>query len=559
MEKILKSVSTLLMIIFCLPSYVANARTDAMFLDIETNTYRDAIEIITREGLVKGYDDGMFRPDQEVNRAELMKMITPVNKRDGLNSSCSEFGSFSDVNSSQWFAEYVCYGLENNYIKGYPDGSFKPGQPVIFVEALKIIMNSQGFEYKEEGDTWFEWSVRSAIQMNILPYVSSFSQPMTRAQIAEIIVRSQKYKDGTLGDFLDSYEAGEKLDYSNLTSEYYPPWNPISSTDEWVLSYDTETFKTIFDLEALEVDGKEVLLALDADSSGSKTGLYKSVDGGKTWSAILLNDNEKIDSYDFRENTKTIVVCGTDYDKNDGFIYRSDDFGETWDKIFTVGDVQLYRIIIDKDDSQKIYSVSRPKTSDTAETIIFGSTDGGESFARSTIGDKIVDSVIPWVFKQDKFTGDLYLTGESHININEKRNGDYYPPLLKSDDNGLSWVNIFENNNWHFINADFSQNMAVFAQESYKIFEANKRNFDFQEVNLSFIPYYVAVDPYDENKVIVGGLYGDLGFVTNGKFLDFSALPDKANAVIGLDFSPDGKKLYVSYNNDGLYVFERAH
>ncbi|MFC1615668.1 S-layer homology domain-containing protein [Patescibacteria group bacterium] len=93
-----------------------------------------AISWMADEGAINGYPDGTFKPNGLVNRAELMKMVLPE-VPEGDYQNC-----FPDV-TTEWFAPYVCYGLERGFVNGYPDGTFKPANDVNRVEAMKIILN----------------------------------------------------------------------------------------------------------------------------------------------------------------------------------------------------------------------------------------------------------------------------------------------------------------------------------------------------------------------------------------------------------------------------------
>ncbi|MCX6734419.1 MAG: S-layer homology domain-containing protein [Candidatus Peregrinibacteria bacterium] len=103
--------------------------------DLQPNA--KAINLLYKDGIIKGYDDGKFRPDGEVTRAELTKMIVSALSSPGINdfNSC-----FPDV-KKEWFAPYVCYAKDHKWISGFSDGQFHPNDKVTRVEAIKIIVN----------------------------------------------------------------------------------------------------------------------------------------------------------------------------------------------------------------------------------------------------------------------------------------------------------------------------------------------------------------------------------------------------------------------------------
>lgn len=96
-----------------------------------------AINSLYDDGILKGYDDGSFKPNGEVTRAELLKMIVSALSSPSINdfNNC-----FPDV-KNDWFAPYVCYAKKYNWVDGFKDGKFHPNDKVTRVEAIKIIIN----------------------------------------------------------------------------------------------------------------------------------------------------------------------------------------------------------------------------------------------------------------------------------------------------------------------------------------------------------------------------------------------------------------------------------
>lgn len=164
MNKVISFALTLLMMV---PA-VANAGTIEILteslLESDLQTFSDilkdhnnyvAVEWMADEGMIEGYTDGTFKPDNAVNRAELMKMVVlmGIDEVDESYANC-----FPDV-TTDWYAKYVCYALEQGWIAGYPDGTFKPGNNVNRVEAMKIILNAM--------ITSEEWPVPTDAELSI--------------------------------------------------------------------------------------------------------------------------------------------------------------------------------------------------------------------------------------------------------------------------------------------------------------------------------------------------------------------------------------------------------
>lgn len=107
--------------------------------DIAGHWARDAISQLMDAGIVRGYDDGTFRPDNAVTRAEFVTMLARATGADLTGPGSSDF---SDVRGGDWFAPAVALAVQNNWVTGYPDGSFRPAGDITRAETAVIISRS---------------------------------------------------------------------------------------------------------------------------------------------------------------------------------------------------------------------------------------------------------------------------------------------------------------------------------------------------------------------------------------------------------------------------------
>lgn len=158
------------------------------FSDVSNNhIHADAVTYVQAEGIVGGYPDGTYQPDNGINRAEFTKIV--VGAVDINTETLCRIGAFSDTPGDQWYYNFVIAARCNGLIDGYPDGSFKPSAGINFVEAAKIIV--EAFDYTViQGDTWFEGYVRVLEDHNAIPLqIAGFESTVTRGQMAEMIYR----------------------------------------------------------------------------------------------------------------------------------------------------------------------------------------------------------------------------------------------------------------------------------------------------------------------------------------------------------------------------------
>lgn len=95
------------------------------------------IEKAVRYGLVRGYADGSFAPNKSITRAEAVKILAEYLDLD-LPEEQTE-STFSDVEMNAWYAPYVEAVREIGIVSGYADGTFQPGKSITRAEASKII------------------------------------------------------------------------------------------------------------------------------------------------------------------------------------------------------------------------------------------------------------------------------------------------------------------------------------------------------------------------------------------------------------------------------------
>ena len=103
------------------------------FKDANNSWYSDEINFAANKGFIKGYSDGTFKPNQAITRAEFAQMIA-VFVKDGYPGT----GELKDV-KGHWASDAINELYGNKNIKGYDDGTFKPDQKLTRAEAVTIL------------------------------------------------------------------------------------------------------------------------------------------------------------------------------------------------------------------------------------------------------------------------------------------------------------------------------------------------------------------------------------------------------------------------------------
>lgn len=165
-------------------SFLAIPAHAAAFSDTRGHWAEAAIEQASAAGYIKGYPDGTFRPNQGVTRAEFIAIL---NSAFGVPKSPSTPLPFKDVSAKDWFAEGVRAAVAAGYVGGYPDGTFRPQQTVTRQEAAAFLARL----LKLEGNASISLRFTDASQ------IDGWARPAVAALVEKGVLSG--YPDGSFG------------------------------------------------------------------------------------------------------------------------------------------------------------------------------------------------------------------------------------------------------------------------------------------------------------------------------------------------------------------------
>jgi hypothetical protein len=114
------------------------ARSNA-FTDVKSSDWHNyAISVIGNFDIIKGYEDGTFKPDASITRAELAAISARF--ADKMKMKGNRTILFTDI-TGHWAEDEISKAASYGWLNGYPDGSFKPDQPINRAEFITIINN----------------------------------------------------------------------------------------------------------------------------------------------------------------------------------------------------------------------------------------------------------------------------------------------------------------------------------------------------------------------------------------------------------------------------------
>ena len=170
------------------------------------NVGKDALNTTDHYQYLIGYPDGTFGPNKGMTRAEVATMFTRL-----LNERPVKWRHYNagltDIHAGDWYADTVGYAVQKGIVSGYPDGSFKPNQPITRAEFASIasrfdaLTQGQDIAFSDLAPShWGYNAIRSAASKGwISGYPDNTFRPeqaITRAEVTSVTNRMlNRYAD----------------------------------------------------------------------------------------------------------------------------------------------------------------------------------------------------------------------------------------------------------------------------------------------------------------------------------------------------------------------------
>lgn len=183
---------------------VGGEDTDSVvdFKDIDKHWAVDSINEFVKKGYIEGYEDGTFKPENAITRAEFAKI---VNKVCGFTIKADV--EFSDISSDAWYYDDIRIGGKAGYIDGYENNTFKPEQPITREEAAKIVAKVTefrgdgviGFKDAKDVSDWAKDYVDALSDNKVINgYEDNTFRPQNKITRAETVVILSRIKSDSL-------------------------------------------------------------------------------------------------------------------------------------------------------------------------------------------------------------------------------------------------------------------------------------------------------------------------------------------------------------------------
>lgn len=169
------------------------------FQDLQGHWAAPFGDALARQGLIKGFPDGSFRPDLPVTRAQFAALISASFSRPIDQAAIN----FVDVGAGYWAAAAIARAQRQGFLGGYPDGSFRPETPITRVQAIVALANGlqlaaapasaiQMYGDRAQIPSYAVESVAAATQKQLVVNYPNLRQlrplePLTRAEAAALV------------------------------------------------------------------------------------------------------------------------------------------------------------------------------------------------------------------------------------------------------------------------------------------------------------------------------------------------------------------------------------
>ena len=314
----------------------------ATFPDVpEDASYAQAVQELSALDVISGYDDGTFKPDELVTRAQITKMIVDALNERSMAEASKANSQFADVpggENGHWARGYINQGVADKFIAGYDAVTFGPDDNVTYVQAQKMLVSAIGYEtYAQKDGGWPNGYKIWASTTGITDGISGIADDtqLTRAQVAQLVDNAMGAPTCTINGWETTIlgdspklvvNDGKGEDYQTLFTtkhDAYKVYGRVTRTNKMSGSgLDADEIE--FRVERADNFDDEYIKSGSVSSSDAGLTMYyldeKAPELLLTYAQALVQKNDD-DEYTIISITpaaanKTVTVAAEDFDEN---------------------------------------------------------------------------------------------------------------------------------------------------------------------------------------------------------------------------------------------------
>ncbi|MGD9568079.1 MAG: S-layer homology domain-containing protein [Sedimentibacter sp.] len=365
MKKVLSLVLVIAMVLSSMSFAFASTPTD-----IADSDYKKAIETLVALGIIDGYDDGTYRPEKTITRAELAKiLVTALGYGDLVDGAASEFPD----TANHWAKGYVAIAAGTGLVLGYPDGTFRPENVVSYDEALTMLVRSLGYTDAVLKGTWPTNYKVKAIDLDLNDDVEMKASGADRGGVAQIFYNALQAKMVEIDeDGLAVPVTPEKLFIDNVASlekYYYVGTDRFDEDDNDYAGNLVDLTPYVYQYLDVYTNGDDEVVYVKSVKSETLTGTVNKVDEAAGTIEVKDANGDKYtiktaaaDITVYYNGEQTTIADGQFNEK----LYRGNDVDTNYDAL----EAKITVISGDSLDTIKAGNSEEIKSNDTASHFI---------------------------------------------------------------------------------------------------------------------------------------------------------------------------------------------
>lgn len=309
MKKMRKAISLIVALCFLLSIAAPAMAADAS--DVEKAGNR-----LLALGIIEGYTDGTLGLDKQITRAEIAVVLA---KASGMASAAEMLkntpSKFTDVKTGEWYTGWINLAASQGWVKGDPQGTFRPNDPISYREIVTVLMKILGYNDNLPGE-WPANYLAKAASLGITKGISFDAKaPAVRGDVflmtSRVLDKEVVVWDSDKNEFV--YKNGKTLLEDKLefaTVEGVVTDIPRIGLDEDEIEIDGKVYDVVGDIDYNVAFGAEVTAWLNDDEEVvyidiESDILYDAIEFNKADKEVKLVEADK--KYDLADNVKIYV------------------------------------------------------------------------------------------------------------------------------------------------------------------------------------------------------------------------------------------------------------
>ena len=247
------------------------ASSAAGYSDVTKPEYKTAIDALSDAGILNGYGNGLFKPENKVTRGEVAKVITLIRHLgEGTKTP------FKDVKDGYWSTQYINSLYAAKLINGYEDGTFKPEGNITRAEFAKLVVQAYGLDlssaatpFKDvKAGNWATPYIQTAYANGLVNGVTTTTfqpnAPIKRGDLALLLYRADSKFGDVIGGVTGSVTGIKATSATTVEVSFKDAVKDVKASDFAIEGL------TVSNAAVKQTDNKTVVLTTSTQEGGKE-------------------------------------------------------------------------------------------------------------------------------------------------------------------------------------------------------------------------------------------------------------------------------------------------